>query len=233
MVAAAGNNGCNCLSYPANFPEVVAVGATDQSDAVAGYSSYGTNLDLVAPGSNLCSTYWSAGSPNGFACGGSGTSFASPLVAGAISLLLDRSGVNAATAERYLKSSSDVVSAMNGARPATQYGYGRLNVYQLLLAATLPAPIFALSDKPATTVALSDSQNVSSQCHSRITTCWLRFSGPNNVSFTLTAQNVNQWGDATVDWNATNLGLTAGQWQIDSLDASGISSPPAFITVTP
>ena len=58
VVAASGNDGCDCLSYPANYPEVVAVGATRSDGSVAGFSSYGDNLDLVAPGSSMYLPAW-------------------------------------------------------------------------------------------------------------------------------------------------------------------------------
>jgi len=50
IVAAAGNEGQSSVSYPARYPHVLAVGATNATDRKAGYSNYGAGLDLVAPG---------------------------------------------------------------------------------------------------------------------------------------------------------------------------------------
>lgn len=50
VVAASGNSGNTIPMYPATYPEVLAVGATDQQDAIAYYSSHGTHVDLAAPG---------------------------------------------------------------------------------------------------------------------------------------------------------------------------------------
>ncbi|HEY3312819.1 MAG TPA: S8 family serine peptidase [Anaerolineales bacterium] len=56
LFAAAGNSGTSPVVYPAAYPWVMAVGATDQSDARAGYSNTGAALDLMAPGSKILST---------------------------------------------------------------------------------------------------------------------------------------------------------------------------------
>jgi serine protease len=50
IVAAAGNDGRASVSWPAAYPGVIAVGAVDRARKRAGYSNYGTALDLVAPG---------------------------------------------------------------------------------------------------------------------------------------------------------------------------------------
>lgn len=53
VVCASGNDGVNELSYPAGFPEAVAVGAVDFFMDRAAYSQYGDNLDFVAPGGDV------------------------------------------------------------------------------------------------------------------------------------------------------------------------------------
>lgn len=52
VVAAAGNNG-TCVEYPAQFPEVIAVGATTKADDIAGYSGRGPEVWVSAPGGSL------------------------------------------------------------------------------------------------------------------------------------------------------------------------------------
>lgn len=88
VVAAAGNDGCNCMVYPANYPETVAVGATDGSNQLASFSSYGANLDVVAPGVNLYTTDWQSSDPtSAYASGISGTSLSTPIVSGLLTRL--------------------------------------------------------------------------------------------------------------------------------------------------
>jgi subtilisin family serine protease len=83
VVAASGNSGGTRPMYPAAYSQAVAVGATDIDDRMAWFTDHGSWLDVVAPGVGIASTV----PGNGYAIG-SGTSFSSPLVAGAAALAL-------------------------------------------------------------------------------------------------------------------------------------------------
>ncbi|MFC9505667.1 S8 family peptidase [Streptomyces sp. NPDC057002] len=86
FVVAAGNESTNASTRsPARVTEAVTVGATTSSDAKASYSNYGTVLDLFAPGSSITSAWNSSDSATNTI---SGTSMASPHVAGAAALHL-------------------------------------------------------------------------------------------------------------------------------------------------
>lgn len=88
VVAAAGNDGCNCISYPANYPEVVAVGAANTSNGGASFSSFGSELDIVAPGQGMTVPYWTKNNGvSSYAGGAAGTSFSAPFVAGLLGLM--------------------------------------------------------------------------------------------------------------------------------------------------
>jgi subtilisin family serine protease len=75
-VAASGNDG-SFVDYPAAYPTTIAVGAVDSDNNIADFSSNGTEVDVVAPGVNILSTY-----KDGQYVTGSGTSMATPHVSG-------------------------------------------------------------------------------------------------------------------------------------------------------
>jgi subtilisin family serine protease len=82
IIAASGNDGMETLYYPGALPYVIAVGASDGNGTVAQFSTYGKQVDFVAPGTNIYSSYLN----NDYAFS-TGTSHASPFVAGAAAML--------------------------------------------------------------------------------------------------------------------------------------------------
>ncbi|MDG5805358.1 S8 family peptidase [Streptomyces ossamyceticus] len=86
FAVAAGNETTNASTRsPARVTEAITVGATTSSDAKASYSNYGTVLDLFAPGSSITSAWRTSDTATNTI---SGTSMASPHVAGAAALYL-------------------------------------------------------------------------------------------------------------------------------------------------
>lgn len=136
VVASSGNEGyTNFVGYPAAFDTTIAVGATDLAFEVAYYSNQGSALDLVAPGGDLGADHNGDGYPDGvlqetLIAGHfgyyfmSGTSMATPHVAGAAALLVS-SGVTDPDAIRdALTSTADDLGA---AGRDDVYGHGLVN----------------------------------------------------------------------------------------------------------
>lgn len=140
VVAAAGNGdgfgGTGPIDSPGNCANVIPAGATDAADGVAGFSSNGPELaanGLVAPGVAVLTTH-----PGGTESSASGTSFASPMVAGAAALIVAaKPSYLPPQVKTYLRAGADVLSG-----PSWNFqGAGRLNIYRSLYAAvngTLP-----------------------------------------------------------------------------------------------
>lgn len=122
VVAAAGNDGIRSVAYPAALPGVIAVGATTRTDERWPKSNQGTELDVVAPGSQILS--YSFKSPTSFALW-DGTSLSSPLVAGVAALMLSVDG--SLVPEQVAKVIKDTADDLGEVGWDEQYGWGLLD----------------------------------------------------------------------------------------------------------
>lgn len=122
LVAAAGNGYGGPVIYPAAYPEVVAVSATTESDAIASFSSVGPEVDLAAPGQSIYSTY-----KNGSYATLSGTSMASPHIAGSAALVIASGKASTPTGVQTRLEGTAVDLGPPG--KDIYYGAGRVNAY--------------------------------------------------------------------------------------------------------
>ncbi|GID27372.1 S8 family peptidase [Paractinoplanes brasiliensis] len=148
VVAAAGNDRANGspTNYPAADAGVIGVAATDSADRVASYSNAGSYVDVAAPGSSIISTYPTAlGTRTGYVSM-SGTSMASPHVAGVAALLkAARSTLTPDQVESALETSAVDLGAKGF---DNDFGNGRIDA-AAALASVSPATTSPTS--PATT----------------------------------------------------------------------------------
>lgn len=142
IVAAMGNSGADTPYVPASYDtEVLAVGATDRNDRRASFSTYGSHLDVVAPGQDIAVLVLGTET---YASYGSGTSFASPMVAGLASLLLAKNPSLGAAAlhDIICLTADDQVGASSEDAPGWDryYGYGRIDCARALTLEGIPHP---------------------------------------------------------------------------------------------
>lgn len=95
IVAAAGNNGTNNVSYPAANEGVIAVGAVDALGNHLDFSNSGDSIDISAPGFGV-NAAWTGQQ----AASVTGTSFSAPIVAGAIAAIMTEAGAGKLTASQ-------------------------------------------------------------------------------------------------------------------------------------
>jgi PKD repeat protein len=128
---AAGNNNSS-VSYPAAFPECVAVSATNWSDGKASYSNFGSQIELAAPGgdteddngySYIASSYHSDDTAYALMAG---TSMASPQAAGLAALLHALGMTDAEAKLARMKETADDLGSSN------VFGAGRINLWQAI-----------------------------------------------------------------------------------------------------
>jgi subtilisin family serine protease len=158
FVVAAGNDGADAdaaPTYPCSLPDanVLCVGASTNTDARAGFSNYGArSVDLFAPGQRILSTYPpaldSAGRSYGYM---SGTSMATPMVAGEAALVLQAApGLTTAQLKDAILASGDAVGAFSAASVSGR----RANAAAAIALATgrSATPVAAVTPAPAPAV---------------------------------------------------------------------------------
>ncbi|HEV2060155.1 MAG TPA: S8 family serine peptidase, partial [Solirubrobacteraceae bacterium] len=123
IVAAAGNSGVSTTEYPAGYPEVVSVVATDNRDRRAAFSNANSNVEIAAPGVDITSTWNRSASAYERL---SGTSMAVPHVAGVAAIIAGRNPAGGPAAWRARLAAS--VDDLGPVGRDPQFGLGRVNL---------------------------------------------------------------------------------------------------------
>jgi len=120
MIASSGNDGAKTLVYPASYGGVQGIGSSTNTDLRSAFSNYGSGVvTFAAPGEGVITTY-----PGGNYAAGWGTSFSTPMFAGAAALVLQA---------RPAAKPGDITNALSKTKQISDMGYGRIDLYQSLM----------------------------------------------------------------------------------------------------
>ncbi|HSK94558.1 MAG TPA: S8 family serine peptidase [Candidatus Angelobacter sp.] len=142
LVGAAGNNNRREDFYPASYGNVINVSATQPQDEFSHWSSYGPKVDVSAPGSSVLTTNCTASTCPNRGWGShtyiSGTSFATPNVAGVVALIKAR--YPSYSPSQIVNRLYSTVDDLGYAGRDERYGRGRVNAYRALGASVAASP---------------------------------------------------------------------------------------------
>jgi thermitase len=225
IVAAAGNGGNSTPEFPAACSNVVAVSATDSNDALASFSSYGSDVSLSAPGVNIATTTMDGGYGSV-----SGTSFSSPIVSGVIALMASvNPQLSNAQLVDLLKKNTDDLGASGY---DTYFGYGRVNAYKSVAAARAGVTT-------ADTVAPSTSVTAPAAGSTVSGTVALTASATDNIGVTkiegyVDGQLIGSSATAPASFAWNTAGYANGTHSLQSIayDAAGNVGKSAVVSVT-
>ncbi|AFM03332.1 subtilisin-like serine protease [Bernardetia litoralis DSM 6794] len=132
VIVAAGNDGQNVGQFPASYDGVISVASSTANDGASSFTNYDYSVDIMAPGSNIYTTVHSDAS-NGAYESTSGTSFSSPIVAGAAALTwAHRPELTPIQIGELLRITSDPIESALASKYQGKVGHGRLNMERAL-----------------------------------------------------------------------------------------------------
>ena len=252
VVAAAGNcgtagdAGCGGLPaptmmYPAKENHVIAVGATDSADTRASFSSYGPALDVVAPGSGslVSPLIDSRTAPYNYtnAYSGSlyGTSFASPIVTGIVSLIRSqRPSTSVDDITALIDGSATKVTRMNGLAYTDEYGHGLVNastaatIANALATSTQAAPKLAQTGDYRSEHSYSPTATMSSGCTASAGSyCTVHMA--NSLGYDRYLPYSKTSVSNTVGWQWSGAVLGSGEWTVHAQQGDFQSTTPYLL----
>ncbi len=149
---AAGNDDNEQSDYMLDRDDVIGVASTDQNDVKSDFSTYGTFVDISAPGTDILSTYHDHNDPdNDYVATLSGTSMATPMAAGTAALIWSKHPDWTAdqVKQRLFDTADDIYSVPGNENYQGKLGAGRINAYKAVNdGSTCNAPVADFSGSP-------------------------------------------------------------------------------------
>jgi serine protease len=247
IVCAAGNAGTSAAQYPAAYTQCISVSAVRYDRTYPSYSSYGSTIDICAPGGDVSVDQNADGYPDGvlqqthngtnYGTFGyyfyDGTSMACPHVAGVAALLISKAG-GSMTPDAVRAALQNSATDLGPTGWDQHYGYGEVNANAALLLVGNNPPVAAFSGTPLSgtyplTVTFTDASTNSP-------TSWAWTFGDGGTS---TLQNPSHQytaaGTYTVSLTATNAygSNTLTKTGYITVTAPNTNPPVAAFTGTP
>lgn len=192
LVAATGNTPGAAIGWPAIWPTVMAVGATDNRDQLSSFTTTGPAMSVTAPGTDVYSTYMGLFGNSTYAYQ-SGTSMASPHVAGLAALVWSaHPSLTNVQLWQLIESTADDLGTP-GWNP--QFGHGRINAYAALTGVQV-LPNDSCADAIAVSDGLTNFSNVNATT-----------SGPNEPAMCNIFGDTNIQADIWFEYEATCTGM--------------------------
>ncbi|MCH8092853.1 MAG: S8 family serine peptidase, partial [Proteobacteria bacterium] len=221
-IAAAGNSGRangkgDNVGYPARYASVVAVAATNSNDARASWSSTGPDVELAAPGVGITSTLLGGGYATY-----SGTSMASPHVAGTAALVIAAGYTGAAAVRTRLQQTAD---DLGDAGRDNFYGYGLVDADGAAIGPTGDLPPTVSITGPGAGDAVSGMVAITADASDDGSVAQVEFFVDGSSIFIDTA---SPW---SADWDSTSVANASHTITATAKDDAGQTTPDS-ITVS-
>ncbi len=226
VIAAAGNENNSNFFYPASYNNVFAVAATSQNDTKASFSSYGSYVDISAPGVAIPST-WATSSWDAL----SGTSMASPITAGLAGLLKAANpSWGPDDIADVIMASADDIDDLNPSYRG-QLGAGRINAYAAL--ASLSSPNLQPSDI-AITITNDDGDGILNpgESASMVVTLENIWADASNVTATLRDSDEFSVGDSSASYGNIMSGESSDNSDSPFTLTAGSAVPPGIYSLS-
>ncbi len=260
LIAVASGNESTTINYPSWIPEVISVGATNHYDTRAGYSNYGTGLDIVAPGgdnSTLSSRIFTTdlsgtnGDSDDDFIRVTGTSYSTPLIAGIAALVLSvNPNLTSQQLRAILETTTDKVGPYsynyNSNQPYglwnSEMGYGRVNAFKALQTFFKIEGTFEISCQTPTTykitkpvnatISWSVGPNINIISSNNDSIVVIGVNNPSSSSWIDATYNINNCTSFTQRFNFAHVGFPNAVNDIEGMENGSNFCEGEFIQLT-